>query len=85
MKATEEFGVRSILVGGGVSANTYIREQLKQAIDRGPASTKLLIPPAELATDNALMIALAGYFHALNKDFADPQSLKANGNLKITA
>ncbi len=83
MKAGDEFGAQSILVGGGVSANTYIRHRLAEAIRKAPAFTKLLIPPAQLATDNALMIALAGYFHAIKGDLADPQTLKANGNLRL--
>jgi N6-L-threonylcarbamoyladenine synthase len=84
MRAIEEFGANTILVGGGVSANTYIREQLQQTIKDYGLGTKLLIPPPELATDNALMIALAGYFRALKKEFAGSETIWANGNLKLT-
>ncbi len=85
VRAVEEYGAQTVLVGGGVSANTYIRERLSHAIRKGPAFTdmKLLVPPAELATDNALMIALAGYFHAIKEDFSDPATLRANGNLHL--
>lgn len=37
----------------------------------------------ELATDNALMIALAGYFHALEEGFAGSATLAAKGNLRL--
>lgn len=81
--AIEEFGAETVLVGGGVSANTHIRESLAQAIKDYGYNTKLLIPPPNLATDNALMIALAGYFRAQKGEFAKPDSIRANGNLKL--
>lgn len=83
MRAIEEFGVETVVVGGGVSANMFIRESLAQAIKDYGYSTKLLIPPRELATDNALMIALAGYFRAQKNEYAEPDSIRAQGNLKL--
>src|SRR5262249_1530160 len=68
MRPIEEYGVETALIGGGVSANTHIRTQLAHALKEYGADTKLLIPPPSLATDNALMIALAGYFRALKKE-----------------
>ncbi|MDP3965686.1 MAG: tRNA (adenosine(37)-N6)-threonylcarbamoyltransferase complex transferase subunit TsaD [bacterium] len=81
MKAVDEYGIQTVLVGGGVSANTHIRAQL--ATQLATVDCKLLTPPPELATDNALMIALAGYFRAQNREFVNPDMLKANGNLKL--
>jgi N6-L-threonylcarbamoyladenine synthase len=83
LRAIDQFSANAIVVGGGVSANIHIREQLKKALEDAGNPAKLLIPPPELATDNALMIALAGYFRALKKEFADPEKLAANGNLKL--
>jgi len=83
LKAAKEYGARTIVVGGGVSANTYIRARLAEAIETEGIEAELLIPPAALATDNALMIALAGYFHAIRNEYADPSALRANGNLKL--
>ncbi len=83
LRALEEHNVESLVVGGGVSANEYIRERLAEAIKNDGLTTQLLVPPRELATDNALMIALAGYFRALNKEFAEPETIRANGNLKL--
>ncbi len=82
MRAVETFGVNTVVVGGGVSANIHIRERLTDAL-QAPAGCKLLLPQPSLATDNAIMIALAGYFHALQKDFADPTQMCARGNLKL--
>jgi N6-L-threonylcarbamoyladenine synthase len=83
LRAVEEYGVSTVVVGGGVSANTYIREQLAQALAAKDASATLLVPPGSLATDNALMIALAGYFHAQKGEYADPAGLAADGNLGL--
>lgn len=84
LKAARETGAQTVVVGGGVSANTYIREQLHKGLNaNGYAEAELLIPVPELATDNAVMIAIAGYFHALKNDWADPKALRAQGNLKL--
>jgi N6-L-threonylcarbamoyladenine synthase len=85
MRAIDEFGAQAILIGGGVSANTHIRERMLQAITDYGSDARLLIPEPKLATDNALMIALAGYFRAQRNEFADPQTLRANGNLRLDA
>jgi N6-L-threonylcarbamoyladenine synthase len=83
IRAIEEYGAPAVLIGGGVSANTHIRNRLAQAIKDYGFDTKLLIPEPKLATDNGLMIALAGYFRALNKEFIEADSLRADGNLKL--
>jgi N6-L-threonylcarbamoyladenine synthase len=82
LAAVDEFGVATVIVGGGVSANTFIRAELAKALEKS-SGIQLLVPPPDLATDNALMIALAGYFHAIKGDFADPGTLRAEGNLKL--
>ncbi|HVU75664.1 MAG TPA: tRNA (adenosine(37)-N6)-threonylcarbamoyltransferase complex transferase subunit TsaD [Candidatus Paceibacterota bacterium] len=83
LRAVEEFGVSTVVVGGGVSANTYIRQRLAEALAEKDASASLLVPPPSLATDNALMIALAGYFRAQQGLYADPATLAADGNLRL--
>jgi N6-L-threonylcarbamoyladenine synthase len=83
LRAVDQFGANTVVVGGGVSANTYIRERLAQALTDEGNIAKLLIPPPELATDNAIMIALAGYFRALKKEFSAPENLIAAGNLSL--
>ncbi|MDP3645676.1 MAG: tRNA (adenosine(37)-N6)-threonylcarbamoyltransferase complex transferase subunit TsaD, partial [bacterium] len=83
LRAVEEFGVNTLVVGGGVSANTYIRLRLAEALAE-VGGTSLLVSPPELATDNAIMIALCGYFHAQKSNFADPALLTATGNLRLS-
>jgi N6-L-threonylcarbamoyladenine synthase len=83
MRAIDEYGARTLLVGGGVSANEHLRKTLTETLkDAGNPATLLLSPP-ELATDNAVMIALAGYFRALKKQYIPLDQLVANGNLQL--
>ena len=81
MRACDEYGAKTVVVGGGVSANKNIRKRLKEELEK--ADVKLFVPPPAFATDNALMIALAGYFHARKSTYSKPESLKAEGNLHL--
>lgn len=82
LRAVEEYGVGTVVTSGGVSANAFIRLRLAEAL--AEAGAKFLVCPPQFSTDNAAMIALAGYFHALKKEFTDPENLTANGNLRLT-
>ncbi len=82
VRAVEEFGACAVVVGGGVSANTNIRTVLAKRLE-SIGGVSLLIPPPALATDNALMIALAGYFRAMKGEYIEAANLGAHGNLKI--
>ena len=78
-RALEETNARTLVIGGGVSANTHIRRVFTENVTKHHG-VELRIPPARLTTDNAIMIGLAGFYHAQNKRFADPDTLVANGN-----
>ena len=82
IRACDEYGVQTVVVGGGVSANTHIRLRLAGALAEAGLPPPLVSPP-EFATDNALMIALAGYFRAAKKEFSKPAELRASGNLRL--
>ncbi|OHA58506.1 MAG: hypothetical protein A2571_01885 [Candidatus Vogelbacteria bacterium RIFOXYD1_FULL_44_32] len=79
MSACEEYNAPTLIVGGGVIANQYLRTQLaKVCADKGLA---LLLPTLETSTDNATMIALAAFFH--QGESSGPDSIRAQGNLKL--
>ena len=88
IKAIKEYKIKTLIVGGGVSANTYLQEiilkkikELKQSKVL-PYSVKVHFPIKSLTGDNAIMIAIAGYYGYLkNKNTRSP--LKANGNLTL--
>ena len=57
---------------------------MKKAVVREFAkATALYLPSAKLTTDNAAMIGAAGYLRAVNKNFARPEKLVAQGNLSL--
>tara|TARA_B100000767_G_scaffold33257_1_gene28423 strand:- start:4013 stop:4684 length:672 start_codon:yes stop_codon:yes gene_type:complete len=64
-------GIKNIAIAGGVSANSYLRDQLLKL-----NGFNVYIPKFEYCTDNAAMIAVAGYYKFLNKEL---------GNLKETS
>ena len=55
VKAVKEYDVKEVILAGGVSANSYLREQIK--IEMGKLNTNIIIPPMWCCTDNAAMIA----------------------------
>lgn len=63
IKAAKQTGIRNITIGGGVSANSGLRTRLmEEGVKRG---WKVYLPEFKFTTDNAAMIAIAGYFHYL--------------------
>jgi N6-L-threonylcarbamoyladenine synthase len=58
-KAAEERRPRSLLLTGGVAANSLLREEARKAADA--LGLPLLVPPVALSTDNAAMIGAAGW------------------------
>ncbi len=78
-KALKQTGCTKLAIAGGVSANSYIRtEVLKLESD----SLKVYMPDMKLCTDNAAMIASAGYFKFVNKEINE-LDLNAIPNLKL--
>lgn len=70
MKALENYDVKQLVLAGGVAANSRLREKMHEAMDQNDA-VQLLIPPLWCCTDNAAMIATAGYFNYRNGVRAD--------------
>lgn len=80
VKACEKLNLKTIALAGGVSANSYIRNrflELEQTND-----IKVYYPEPILCTDNAAMIASAGYFNYIN-EITSNLELNAVPNLKI--
>lgn len=81
--ALEQTGAQTLVVGGGVSANTHIRRTFADNMKKEYPGVALRIPSAALTTDNAIMIALAGFYRARRNDFSKPDALSANGNRSL--
>jgi N6-L-threonylcarbamoyladenine synthase len=59
--ALQQYPVSTFILGGGVSANTYIRARLADLFTREAPGVVLRLPAQGLSTDNAIMIGMAGY------------------------
>lgn len=79
-KAVKQTGINRIAIAGGVSANSGIRKALKEGEKKYQWET--FIPKFEYTTDNAAMIAIAGHYKYLEKDFAD-MSTTAKARIKF--
>lgn len=80
IKAAKEKGIAKIAMAGGVSANTALREAMKEACDENGFS--LNIPAPVLCTDNAAMIGSAAYYEYI-AGRRDALKLNAIPNLKL--
>lgn len=91
-KAIEEYGIETLIIAGGVSANTYIRASFKTALDKDfphalptGRQVELKIPDLALTGDNSLMIAVAGYYKILDRQKTGSlqEEIRAIGNLSF--
>jgi len=77
LKATQEYKTKTVILGGGVAANTELRKQLREKV-------QLIAPSPKLSTDNGAMIAITGYYNWLRKKYTkDYDTVEANPNLRI--
>ncbi|MEG6616612.1 tRNA (adenosine(37)-N6)-threonylcarbamoyltransferase complex transferase subunit TsaD [Peptococcaceae bacterium 1198_IL3148] len=78
--AAERYRVKQIMLAGGVAANGLLRSELQ--LKAQAKGINVTYPPMVLCTDNAAMIACAGYYKYLRGDFA-PLTLNATPNLTM--
>lgn len=79
IKAAQKYRVKTIMLAGGVAANSLLRKELRSKVN-------FAVPPAKLCTDNAAMIAAAAYFRAKKfglKKYKNWQKINADANLKL--
>lgn len=66
--AIKQTGIKRVAIAGGVSANSGLRSAILELQNDG---LKVFIPEFQFTTDNAAMIAVAGYYKFLKQDYAD--------------
>lgn len=80
LKAAKKLNINKIALAGGVSANSYIREKFIELEKTN--QMQIYYPKPILCTDNAAMIASAGYYNYINRKISNLE-LNAIPNLKI--
>ncbi|HIS28312.1 MAG TPA: tRNA (adenosine(37)-N6)-threonylcarbamoyltransferase complex transferase subunit TsaD [Candidatus Avamphibacillus intestinigallinarum] len=79
-KAAEEYGVKQVIVAGGVAANKGLRQSLQEKFN--DTNISLHFPPLSLCTDNAAMIGAAGFI-AYQEGRRSGMDLNANPSLEL--
>lgn len=80
IQALKAYPVKNIVIAGGVAANRKLVDRLQGTVNSINPKIKLHIPPANLCTDNAAMIAAAAYYQ---KPIKDSLKLQADPNLSF--
>jgi N6-L-threonylcarbamoyladenine synthase len=70
-RAAKKMGAKTVLLGGGVAANSQLRAALKEMCDSSSSPMMLLVAPKQYCTDNAVMVASLAYYKFKAGLFAD--------------
>jgi N6-L-threonylcarbamoyladenine synthase len=80
-KAAQQIGAKTVALGGGVAANSLLRSTMTTVC--AEARWRLVLPSMGMCTDNAAMIASAGWYR-LVADGPSSMDMGAMPNLKLT-
>ena len=83
LRAAKEYKVKTIMLGGGVTANEELRKQFQKIIKKNLPNTKCLIPDTKYCTDNAVMTGITAYCHLLKGKKRTWREIKVKANLRI--
>jgi N6-L-threonylcarbamoyladenine synthase len=86
-EALEQYDPETLVLGGGVAANTTLQKRLTALVNESHPATNVQIPPAAMTTDNALMIALAAHMRILQYDsqcFVPADQVVTNPNATLS-
>ena len=83
IKASKDHNVKSIILGGGVTANKELRKKFQEKVSKDLPSINLYFPDAQYSMDNSLMIGLTAYYHWLKSKKSNLKDIKVNANLRV--
>jgi N6-L-threonylcarbamoyladenine synthase len=83
LRAAEEYHPQTIILAGGVSANKKLRTTLEEMVKNNFSETSVLLSAPGYSMDNGAMIAIAGYYKTLKKQFTSWKDTQVNPNWKI--
>lgn len=81
LKACKEYGVKQLIVAGGVSANKGLKE--KFARENKNPNLEICIPSIKYCTDNAAMLACAGYYRFMKNNKVDSLDMNADSAMEL--
>ncbi len=84
IQAIKIHSIKTLVIGGGVSANIRLRKNLTERIRDDFPKVALSIPENSLTTDNAIMIGVAGYYNSLYKEKKLCEDIIAEGHLTLS-
>lgn len=86
-RALEAYKPKTLIVAGGVASNKYLRAEIKKAAKKTAPGAKVLFPGKALATDNSVMIGIAGYMQYLKRKgkTPNPARIRAEGTMRLSA
>jgi N6-L-threonylcarbamoyladenine synthase len=83
-KAIEEHNAKTLIVGGGVSASQYLRQEINRYCLENLPDVTVYFPNPGMSTDNSVMIALSGHARSKNaSNAAAARFIKADGNKSL--
>ena len=84
LRAAKDYRVKTIILGGGVTANDELRKQFNQQLTTHNLQLNFLVPPKDFCTDNAAMVGITAYYYWLKggkiKSWKD---IGADANLRL--
>jgi N6-L-threonylcarbamoyladenine synthase len=80
IKLAKSIGAKTIMISGGVSANQRLRDKFEKTINN---EFHFICPAKSMSTDNAAMIAIAGYYEHFRRKNDNCLTLEINSNLQI--
>lgn len=84
LKAAKKYEVRNVFLGGGVSANKALRKALDDRFKKELPEVGVSFPPFKFTTDNAFMIAIAGYYRIREgKGITSYERISPDMNLRL--
>jgi N6-L-threonylcarbamoyladenine synthase len=84
VKAIDHYGIKTLIIGGGVSANSFLRQTFTEGLLVTHPDIEVYLPHRHLSTDNSVMIALAGHAQLATARTAGAIAfIRADGNRSL--
>jgi N6-L-threonylcarbamoyladenine synthase len=83
IRAAKKYEPKTVILAGGVAANSFLRKELEFHISELEFETKFIPAPMKLCGDNAAMIGLAAYYHILKNNVSAWDKIKVDSNVEL--